>query len=201
MARVIPNSHTGPLSAPATTRADASVQGVVKRLFDVVVAGLLLVLMLPILVVIGIAIKLDTPGPAHIRQTRIGRGGRPFTMLKFRTMIPERRARQDGPPPGVGERRKRHKSAADPRVTRVGRFLRRSCLDEVPQFWNVLRGDMSLVGPRPELPEIVAHYASWQHARHSVVPGITGWWQVNRSPDRLMHEDTELDLYTWRTGP
>jgi lipopolysaccharide/colanic/teichoic acid biosynthesis glycosyltransferase len=116
-------------------------------------------------------------------------------MLKFRTMIPERRSRQDGPPPGVDERRKRHKSAADPRVTRVGRFLRRSCLDEVPQFWNVLRGDMSLVGPRPELPEIVAQYASWQHARHSVVPGITGWWQVNRRPDRLMHEDTELDLY------
>jgi lipopolysaccharide/colanic/teichoic acid biosynthesis glycosyltransferase len=175
--------------------AEAPVQRIVKRLLDVIVASVLLVVMLPILFVTAVAIKLDSPGPVHISQTRVGRGGRLFKMLKFRTMIPERRLRTHGPPPGMAERRKRHKSAADPRVTRVGRFLRRTCLDEVPQFWNVLLGDMSLVGPRPELPEIVARYASWQHGRHAVVPGITGWWQVNRSPDRLMHEDTELDLY------
>jgi lipopolysaccharide/colanic/teichoic acid biosynthesis glycosyltransferase len=80
-------------------------------------------------------------------------------------------------------------------VTPLGRFLRRTSLDELPQLWNVLRGDMSLVGPRPELPEIVARYEEWQHVRHTVRPGLTGWWQVNRPPDRLMHEVVELDIY------
>ena len=94
-----------------------------------------------------------------------------------------------------GERRQRHKSARDPRVTRIGRYLRRSCLDELPQLWNVVRGEMSLVGPRPELPSIVERYEPWQHARHAVSPGITGWWQVNRTADNLMHEATELDIY------
>jgi lipopolysaccharide/colanic/teichoic acid biosynthesis glycosyltransferase len=83
----------------------------------------------------------------------------------------------------------------DPRITPVGRFLRQVHLDELPQLWNVLTGDMTLVGPRPELPEIVATYEPWQHARHLVTPGITGWWQVNRDPQRLMHEATELDLH------
>jgi lipopolysaccharide/colanic/teichoic acid biosynthesis glycosyltransferase len=115
-------------------------------------------------------------------------------MLKFRTMRRERRRRNLGPPSGVAERRIRHKSPRDPRVTRTGRILRRTCLDELPQLWNVLKGDMSLVGPRPELPEIVARYAPWQHARHLVMPGITGWWQVNRDGRRLMHQSTELDL-------
>ena len=81
--------------------------------------------------------------------------------------------------------------------------MRRTCLDEVPQLWNVLRGEMSLVGPRPELPEIVARYEPWQHQRHAVTPGLTGWWQVNRNGRRLMHESTELDLYYlehWSVG-
>src|SRR5262249_33056604 len=82
-----------------------------------------------------------------------------------------------------------------PRVTRLGRFLRRTSLDELPQLWNVLRGDMSMVGPRPELPEIVARYEEWQHGRHAVRPGLTGWWQVNRPADKLMYEVVELDIY------
>ena len=93
------------------------------------------------------------------------------------------------------DRRRTHKTRHDPRVTRIGRVLRRTSLDELPQLWNVLKGDMSLVGPRPELPQIVMRYEEWQHARHLVTPGLTGWWQVNRDGQRLMHEATELDLY------
>jgi exopolysaccharide biosynthesis polyprenyl glycosylphosphotransferase len=167
----------------------------VKRMFDIVVAMCLALVLLPVLLGIAIVIALDSDGPILFRQTRIGRHGRPFGMLKFRTMRRERRTRSGAPPPGYDERRQRHKSIADPRVTRVGRFLRRTCLDELPQLWNVLRGQMSLVGPRPELPSIVDTYEPWQHLRHQVSPGMTGWWQVNRDPARLMHEDTELDIY------
>lgn len=167
----------------------------VKRGFDVFVAVCLVVMLIPVLLAIAAIIALDSPGPILFRQTRIGRHGRPFGMLKFRTMRRERRTRTGGPPAGSNERRQRHKSIADPRVTRVGRLLRRTCLDELPQLWNVLRGQMSLVGPRPELPSIVDTYEPWQHLRHQVSPGMTGWWQVNRDPARLMHEDTELDIY------
>ncbi len=87
------------------------------------------------------------------------------------------------------------KARNDPRVTRVGRFLRRTSLDELPQLFNVLRGDMSLVGPRPELPEIVATYEAWQHDRHRVLPGLSGWWQIHGRSDKPMHQHTELDIY------
>jgi lipopolysaccharide/colanic/teichoic acid biosynthesis glycosyltransferase len=163
-----------------------------KRVFDVVLAGGLLVVLSPVLAVVAIAIKLDSPGPVLFRQERVGYLGRPIRIVKFRTMRPDRRKRV-GKPPGP-ERRRVHKSTHDPRVTRLGRILRRTCIDELPQLWNVLRGDLSLVGPRPELPEIVAQYETWQHVRHTVKPGLTGWWQVNRDGQRLMHEQTELDL-------
>ena len=87
------------------------------------------------------------------------------------------------------------RDGSDPRVTRVGRVLRRTSLDELPQLWNVVRGEMTLIGPRPEQPYLVAQYQPWQRARLVVLPGITGWWQVNRTDGRLMHEATELDLY------
>jgi lipopolysaccharide/colanic/teichoic acid biosynthesis glycosyltransferase len=165
-----------------------------KRSIDFVLALTLVVALAPLLLIIGLAVVLDSGGPALFRQTRVGRNGRPFAMLKFRSMRSERRKRNDGPPQG-SERRRCHKSVGDPRVTRVGRLLRRTCLDELPQLWNVVRGDMSLVGPRPELPSIVASYQPWQHARHRVAPGMTGWWQINRTSDRLMHEATHMDIY------
>ena len=168
---------------------------ILKRALDLTVAGLLLVGLLPVLLMIALALRLDPGGPVLFRQYRVGQHGRPFQMLKFRTMVSDRRRRPSPPPPGVDERRRVHKSPGDPRVTRAGRFLRRSCLDELPQLWNVLKGEMSLVGPRPELPEIVVLYQPWQHARHAVKPGLTGWWQVNRDDTRLMHEQTELDIY------
>jgi lipopolysaccharide/colanic/teichoic acid biosynthesis glycosyltransferase len=167
----------------------------VKRAIDIVVASVALLVLAPLSGVIALAVVLDSPGPVLFRQQRIGKHGRPFVMLKFRTMIADRRTRNVGPPTGVPDRRRTHKSPNDPRITFIGRFLRRSCLDELPQFWNVLLGSMSLVGPRPELPDIVARYEPWQHARHRVAPGITGWWQVNRDGVHLMHQATELDLF------
>jgi lipopolysaccharide/colanic/teichoic acid biosynthesis glycosyltransferase len=168
----------------------------IKRCLDFAIALALLAILAPVLLVVAIVVRLDdSSGPVLFRQTRVGQYGRPFEMLKFRTMRAERRRTGGGPPAGIEERRRRHKSTHDPRVTRCGRFLRRTCLDELPQLWNVLRGEMSLVGPRPELPVIVERYEPWQHLRHVVAPGITGWWQVKRSADQLMHETTELDLY------
>jgi lipopolysaccharide/colanic/teichoic acid biosynthesis glycosyltransferase len=113
-------------------------------------------------------------------------------MYKFRTMAPDRRheaASYDEP-----ERRKTHKHPDDPRLTPLGRFLRKWSLDELPQLWNVVRGEMSLVGPRPEMLGIVDTYDHWQHARHAVKPGLTGLWQVSARGDGPMHENTHLDL-------
>lgn len=165
----------------------------VKRALDVLLATLLIAVLSPLMLLACLLIWLDTRGAVIYRQRRIGRYGRPFMVYKFRTMIPDRRQtnqRYTGP-----ERRRAHKTAADPRVTRTGRFMRRASIDELPQLFNVLRGQMSLVGPRPELPEIVATYETWQHARHLVLPGITGWWQTNGRSNRMMHENTELDIY------
>jgi lipopolysaccharide/colanic/teichoic acid biosynthesis glycosyltransferase len=158
----------------------------------------LLVILSWLLLMIAILIRINSPGPVLFRQTRIGRSGKSFQVLKFRTMKADRRRQNIGPPAGYAERRVYHKSrdpSRDARITRVGRLLRRSSLDELPQLWNVLKGDMSLVGPRPELPYLVAQYEPWQHLRHLVRPGITGWWQVNRGDGRLMHEATELDIH------
>jgi lipopolysaccharide/colanic/teichoic acid biosynthesis glycosyltransferase len=167
----------------------------VKRVIDIVLSAVALVMLSPIFALVALAVRLDSRGPVLFRQARIGKNDRSFVMLKFRTMIPDRRTRNVGPPHGMSERRRVHKSPNDPRITFLGRFLRRTCLDELPQFWNVLCGSMSLVGPRPELPEIVADYEPWQHARHLTPPGITGWWQINRDGVHLMHQATELDLF------
>jgi lipopolysaccharide/colanic/teichoic acid biosynthesis glycosyltransferase len=165
----------------------------IKPAMDIIVALALLITLSPLLLIIALAIRLDGGGQAIFKQTRIGKSGQPFTIYKFRTMVPDRRRSQQ---PFEGEdRRKHHKRSDDPRVTRVGRWLRRTSLDELPQLINIVRGDMSFVGPRPELPQIVARYAPWQHQRHLLVPGLTGWWQVNGRSDLPMHEHTELDMY------
>lgn len=150
-----------------------------KRLFDLVVAGALVVALSPLLLLIALAIRLDTPGPAFFRQERIGLGGRRFRMWKFRSMVVDAEAREKelahlsiyG---GKGTFKLRH----DPRVTRVGRLLRRTSLDELPQLFNVLTGEMSLVGPRPALVADIDRYEPHHFERLSVVPGMTGPWQV-----------------------
>ncbi len=166
---------------------------VIKRFCDFVAAAVLLVMVVPLFILVSLILRVESPGQVIFRQTRIGRGGQPFTIYKFRTMIPDRRSTQTQI--GGEDRRKRHKTQNDPRVTRVGRFLRGTSIDELPQLYNILRGDMSFVGPRPELPEIVCHYQDWQHHRHLVTPGLSGWWQVHGRSDLPMHENTDMDIY------
>jgi exopolysaccharide biosynthesis polyprenyl glycosylphosphotransferase len=166
----------------------------VKRAFDLIMTCILLVPALPLGLLIAIAIRLDSPGPVVFRQLRVGEGGRQFQMLKFRSMVKDAEQQQEAfLLDGNGE--PAQKDPDDPRVTRVGRFIRRTSMDELPQFLNVLRGDMSVVGPRPELPVFVERYEAWQWQRLQVPQGLTGWWQVNGRSDKPMYLHTEDDLY------
>jgi exopolysaccharide biosynthesis polyprenyl glycosylphosphotransferase len=169
---------------------------IVKRAFDAVVSASLLVALAPLFLAIALAIKRSSPGPVFFVQTRAGEGGRPFRMLKFRTMVAdaERRLAEvvdlEGLPEPV------FKVERDPRVTRIGRFLRRFSLDELPQLVNVLRGDMSLVGPRPEELGIVARYDVWQRRRLKVKPGLTGLQQVEaRGALSNLNDRVRLDVF------
>jgi exopolysaccharide biosynthesis polyprenyl glycosylphosphotransferase len=166
----------------------------VKRAFDVVVSALLLALLSPLLAVVAMAIAIDSPGPVLFRQRRVGRNGREFSCLKFRSM-------RIGAEADLGMLRTRNemdgpvfKMRQDPRVTRVGRLIRKTSLDELPQFWNVLRGEMSVVGPRPPLPDEVRQYQRWQRRRLSVRPGITCTWQVSGRNDIDFERWMRLDL-------
>jgi lipopolysaccharide/colanic/teichoic acid biosynthesis glycosyltransferase len=160
------------------------VREVVKRLFDIVVCGLLLVVIVPVLALIALAIRLDSAGPILFRQERVGRGGQPFQMLKFRSMV------KDAPSLGPYFTKK-----GDPRITRAGAFLRRTSLDELPQLINVLTGDMSLVGPRPDVPAQRQLYTAqeWEK-RHRVRPGITGLAQATVRSSAGEGQRKSLDL-------
>lgn len=176
----------------AVSRQRSFYEAYAKPVIDLVGAVVLLVLTSPILIAASIAIVATMGRPAILRQDRVGKGGKVFTIYKFRTMEPDRRSTELE---FVGEdRRKTHKHPHDPRITAVGRFLRVWSLDELPQFINVLKGDMSLVGPRPEMVNIVAGYEPWQHQRHVVKPGITGIWQVSHRGGKALHEATDVDL-------
>jgi exopolysaccharide biosynthesis polyprenyl glycosylphosphotransferase len=166
----------------------------VKRLLDVVGSVVALLVLSPLLLAIAIAIRADTHGPVLFRQTRVGLHGRPFTMLKFRSMVPDAEARLTALADQNMISGHAFKMASDPRVTRVGRFLRRTSLDELPQFGNVLMGQMSLVGPRPPLPTEVAGYDLWHRRRLSMKPGMTGLWQVSARLDEEFDRWVELDL-------
>ncbi len=168
----------------------------VKPVFDRLAAMALLVVLSPVILAVAIAVRSQLGSPVLYRQERIGRDGQPFEMFKFRTMHEDRRRQRPALPPEGVDRRKRHKTTSDPRHTALGRFLRKYSLDELPQFYNVLKGDLSLVGPRPELTDIVDRfYEDWQHARHDVKPGITGLWQVTeRSDETLMVQHVDTDL-------
>lgn len=168
-------------------------QGMTKRLLDIVVAALLLLALAPVLALIAIAIRLESAGPVIFRQPRCGRGGAYFAYYKFRSMVVDAEARRieleeineaDGPI---------FKIRRDPRISRVGRVLRRTSLDELPQLWNVLRGEMSLVGPRPPLPSEVAKYGAWEHNRLLVRGGMTGLWQVSGRSDLSFQQMVILD--------
>jgi exopolysaccharide biosynthesis polyprenyl glycosylphosphotransferase len=172
-----------------------TVQQLVTRIVDVSLSVLGLALGLPFWICIALAIKATSPGVAVYRQTRIGLEGRPFKVYKFRTMY---KNAEDGLN-GLMERNEAQgplfKIKDDPRITPVGRFLRRTSFDEFPQLLNVIRGEMSLVGPRPPLPQEVAQYEDWQKARLSIKPGLTGLWQVRGRSDISFDEGVLMDLY------
>jgi exopolysaccharide biosynthesis polyprenyl glycosylphosphotransferase len=155
-----------------------------KRVFDICGSLAGLAVSAPLLLWCSWRIRRDSSGPAIFLHPRVGKDGRSFQMLKFRTM------REDVGPSEVAPRR-----TGDPRITRYGRWLRGTSIDELPQLWNVLRGDMSLVGPRPEMPFIVAEYDEWQRRRLAVLPGITGLWQILGRKDLPMHENLQYDFY------
>src|SRR5580658_6011466 len=157
----------------------------IRRAVDVAVSALLLAFASPVLAAAATAIRVESPGSPLYRQRRIGRGGRPFEMLKLRTMV------QGAETIGAGLAVNQN----DARITRVGALLRRTSLDELPNLLNVLRGEMSLIGPRPTLPGQVAQYTERQRGRLAVKPGITGWAQVNGRASLPWSERIELDLY------
>ncbi len=175
--------------------AISGVNRIVKRVFDLIVASLSLLILWPIMLVVAVAIKLDSPGPVILKQERVGENGRLFTVYKFRSMVEDADKYLQEVMRENGDGQIVHKRPDDPRVTRVGHIIRRTSIDELAQLFNVLKGEMSMVGPRPELPLIVAHYESWQRKRFAVPPGITGWWQISGRSDKPMHLNTEDDLY------
>jgi exopolysaccharide biosynthesis polyprenyl glycosylphosphotransferase len=169
----------------------------IKRLFDLLAGGMLLAILCPLMIGIAVWIKLDSRGPVFFRQRRVREGGRLFWMIKFRSMIEGAERQEPALLKTIGDGRSLFaKTADDPRITRMGRFLRRTSLDELPQLINVLKGEMSLVGPRPELPWLVDRYEPWQRRRLSVPQGMTGWWQVNGRMKRATPEQrVEDDLF------
>ena len=179
------------LRAPALSE----VQRLIKRAFDIVLSLLALIPILPLMAIISLVILLDDGRPIFFRQKRVGENGRLFAMYKFRSMVKNAEQLQSQVEQKDENGNIIHKRRDDPRVTRVGRLLRRFSLDELPQIFNVLRGTLSLVGPRPELPYLVEKYQPWQRKRFAVPQGMTGWWQIHGRSDKPMHLHTEDDLY------
>jgi lipopolysaccharide/colanic/teichoic acid biosynthesis glycosyltransferase len=178
------------------------VASIARRALDVTVAGAALLVLVPLIAVSAVAVRLSSPGPVLFRQRRLGRHMQPFTVLKFRTM----RADADsalhrdyvrsliGTQPPEDAPENLYKLVIDPRVTRVGRFLRSWSIDELPQLWNVLRGEMSLVGPRPVIEYEVEQYPDWYLRRFAVKPGLTGLWQVSGRNEKTYEEMVRYDI-------
>jgi len=200
------------MEAHGLTREEALARGtgkrravaILRRAFDVAVAVTLILLLGPLLIAVALAVRIDSRGPALFRQRRVGHREREFTLYKFRSM------RVDADPRGHkeyvtalikgegenpdGGRENLYKLAVDNRITPVGRWIRRWSLDELPQLFNVVKGDMTLVGPRPAIPYEVAEYPSWYRRRFAVKPGLTGYWQVSGRSERTYEEMVRLDI-------
>jgi lipopolysaccharide/colanic/teichoic acid biosynthesis glycosyltransferase len=190
-----------PLTGSATRRRTVEA---LRRCFDVAFAAALILLLGPLLIAVALAVRVDSRGPAFFRQRRVGHREREFTLYKFRSM------RVDADPRGHkeyvtalikgegerpdGGRENLYKLAVDNRITPVGRWIRRWSLDELPQLFNVVKGDMTLVGPRPAIPYEVAEYPAWYRQRFSVKPGLTGYWQVSGRSERTYEEMVRLDI-------
>ncbi len=167
---------------------------VVKRALDIIVSALGMILLAPVFLAIAIAVKLSSPGPVFFSQVRVGRYGRHFNFYKFRSMRQDAEALKDGlKKQNESKDGVIFKMKDDPRITKVGRFLRRTSLDELPQLWNVFIGDMSLVGPRPPVPSEVQEYTLEDRKRLDVIPGITCLWQIKGRSEIPFHEEVRLD--------
>jgi lipopolysaccharide/colanic/teichoic acid biosynthesis glycosyltransferase len=188
-----------PVPSVLSRRRAGAYERLVKPVTDKILAVILLVVLSPILAVVALLVRVSLGRPIVLRQRRVGRNGELFVLHKFRTMHPDRR--RDAADFSGDDRRHTHKHPGDPRLTAIGRTLRKWSLDELPELWDVLTGKLSIVGPRPELEHIVANYETWQHDRHLVKPGLTGLWQVEARGDGEMHEHTNLDIeYVNRIG-
>ncbi|MDQ3915854.1 MAG: sugar transferase [Actinomycetota bacterium] len=189
----------------------SGVRRAIKRTFDLIVASVLLVALSPLLALVALAVRVTSRGPILIKQTRVGMDGRPFTFLKFRSMYVNVDAAEHeeyvaslirGEGGAASSEKPMFKIVDDPRVTRVGKILRRYSIDELPQLWNVVRGDMSLVGPRPSLPFEVSLYEDWHRMRLEVRPGMTGLWQIKGRSKLDFQEMVRLDIqYAARWSP
>jgi lipopolysaccharide/colanic/teichoic acid biosynthesis glycosyltransferase len=179
-------------------RRTTGVYDICKRLIDLTIGGVMLLAALPLMAAIAILCRFDSPGPVLFPQRRVARGGRLFTLYKFRTMWADSRERFpelfDFSFGGASADRIFLQHAVDPRVTRLGHFLRRSSLDELPNLFNVVRGELSLVGPRPEIPEVLCHYNDEQLVKFSVKPGLTGLAQVTGRGSLSLEETLSADL-------
>jgi lipopolysaccharide/colanic/teichoic acid biosynthesis glycosyltransferase len=198
--------------APARVTGQSRSIAVLRRLVDILVALTLILLLSPLLIGIALAVRFDSRGSALFRQRRVGYLEREFTLFKFRSMRTDAdpqshqeyvtaliRGEGEGANSNGGGRENLYKVAVDNRITPVGRWIRRWSLDELPQLFNVVRGDMTLVGPRPAIPYEVAEYPSWYRERFSVRPGLTGYWQVSGRSERTYEEMVRLDIeYTKR---
>ncbi len=167
----------------------------IKRLMDLAICVPMLVLLSPVMLLIALLVRMDSPGPALFRQERIGQHNRRFIMLKFRTMRLDTEQQMKEMAEHTPTSDLVHKRPNNPNVTQLGAILRRTSLDELPQLINIIKGDMSVVGPRPELPWIVERYRAWQYRRLLVPQGLTGWWQVNGRSNRILHLHTQDDIF------
>ncbi|MBD8023737.1 sugar transferase [Microbacterium gallinarum] len=194
-----PRIHSTPVAGLPLIHVDypefTGVRLALKRASDVVVSGLALVLLSPVFLVLSVVVRSTSTGPAFFRQERVGLHGKPFRMLKFRTMVADAEQQLSSLLDASEGNGVLFKMRNDPRITPVGRFLRRYSIDELPQLWNVFKGDMSLVGPRPPLASEVESYERWVHRRLLVKPGITGLWQVSGRSDLSWEDSIRLDLY------
>lgn len=173
---------------------------ITKRVIDIVGSLAGLTIAAPVMLVTALAIKLDSPGTVFHRQTRLGKDGRPFTMLKLRSMTPEAAQGRTALVEANEMEGPVFKIRSDPRVTRVGKIIRKASIDELPQLWHVLCGEMSLVGPRPPIPEEVARYKPWQRERLAAKPGLTCTWQVSGRSDIPFEEWVQMDIDYIRQG-
>lgn len=191
---VASSNGRGAVGAPSVVfpRLDGTYARIGKPVLDRAASAILLFLLSPVIAATAAALRLKLGRGVFLRQARVGRDGRVFMMCKFRTMLPDRRA--DERPIVFDDRRLQHKTLNDPRHTGIGRFLRRVSLDELPQLINVLQGEMSLVGPRPELEREVERHDLWDHPRHLVRPGISGPWQLSSCRNENIAASAHLDV-------